>query len=1338
MIFTTRNNELAILGNTVDNVKNKLIFLADAYEQSNGKFSGDGGILSILSNNKKSNSAITPELLGDFEAFRDLFNSTSLSAEVLAEDLGGVDQRIVNYAKDCKNGELKQNNFISSLEGMTFSAKAGKIALQGLALAGNMIVMWGISTIISHVTEKIKALSTESETAEKQATGFANSLNDSFGDISNNFKTLSDLNEEYQKLAKGVNVLGENVSLTTNEYDRYKTIIDQVSNIMPNMTTFFNAQGEQIAFAEGKLSDLNSEYQKYLENKAKDFLTNGDEEGNTVQDVIDNLSYNYTSKNFLENLETSWNWLNGDFSISDLPSDVMISSIENLLGMSQSELADYLKDVDPSEQLLGFGDNSPLITALTKLRISDVDNVDRFVGGVLLEVMGVTTDEIANNPDIFNSVQQKMSDYIDSLENSNEVDMSKMTSTLFTIAYGHGYFALDESVQKNVASLLSAIDYDTWTSITRNDASLNEQVNLESYISRLIDDINSNKDGVSTAWNSLFSPELEALPFSEYEAQANEYIDIVAKALGLDEAGTEAFKLSLGFDFSTTNGVIDRLKSDFDDVGDAWVDTLTKSELELAASDEFNTELELQKANLEGATLSATDYATALENVKAAQKDAANPNDTSLSSWLRSSYSSEETNSDRIENWKSQIGELQTLLNDINSGNKSITAGDAIAQFPDLQPYVEQYNDLSIAVSAFMRDSYTELVRGFGDTSAIDGFSYQLEYLQNILNEGLGGSNNIQQLKAAYEELTGVLERVQNNQRFSAEEISDLISRYDGLNNSVSLTTDGYQIEEAAITSLIDNYVTLSNTAVLNQTALTQELLNQIKIRVNAWGIELEAMKKIASIYNNTHSEKAVADYLYSNYGANLTSATPAIIKEALNYSEASAELDSLLAQLENSYTNNQSTASAETDYAALLDKETSLLEKQLDANLITFSDYLDKRKSLLDDYYTAGKITTEEYYDGLSSLYESQLSTYDKVIGAVTNRIDKEINSLEKQKEVIEESYRFKIDAVQAEIDALNKENEARKKQIALEQAQYEAERARNQRSIKQFVNGQFIYTADMDEVKAAKENLAEQEQQMEISLLEDQIASLEQEMENATASLDNQISALEAYKEQWSEISSVYEEQQNALITAEILGADWETQVLNGRLEALQNFTTQYIALQQAQANAAALSAKIGLDAKAGISTLGSVGTTPAIEYLSPKALKDIPVYHNGLKGGYVGAPEKTDDKLKLLLAATEDHLTPAVPALLQQGELVLTSSQQDNLAATLMRNSMDYGSLAMQDYVAGGFDFSKLPSTTQSVVQNINLTLPNITNQTGYENLRKELHQMQIDARQRAYRH
>ena len=475
----------------------------------------------------------------------------------------------------------------------------------------------------------------------------------------------------------------------------------------------------------------------------------------------------------------------------------------------------------------------------------------------------------------------------------------------------------------------------------------------------------------------------------------------------------------------------------------------------------------------------------------------------------------------------------------------------------------------------------------------------------------------------------------------------------------------------------------LAKAKIQNQIADLQSLKTDIASKLQNEGIiasasaqgfiDLAKAKTVAAAANGLTAEQSGAIDDFNNAEAEIL----ALQNMLQNFDQVEA------GQYSSSFSNSSS--KSETDYKSLLDKETSLLEKQLAANLITFSDYLDKRKSLLDDYYTLGKITAEEYYDGLSSLYESQLSTYDKVVGAVTNRIDKEINSLEKQKEVIEESYRFKIDAVQAEIDALNKENEARKKQIALEQAQYEAERARNQRSVKQFVNGQFVYMADMDEVKAAEENLAEQEQQMEISRLEDQIASLEQEMENATASLDNQISALEAYKEQWSEISSVYEEQQNALITAEILGADWEAQVLSGRLATLQAFTNQYIALQQAQANAAAQAAQTPTppannNGNAGEQTTHAyyamtrtgqtVTATPFSSsteawnwlvntYGSLDAHQNYKVVQKYADGGVIGAQPGLLDFIAQ--AVNEDHLIAA-----RQGERILTATQNKQFEA------------------------------------------------------------------------
>ncbi|MBD5496372.1 MAG: hypothetical protein HDR11_01215 [Lachnospiraceae bacterium] len=112
----------------------------------------------------------------------------------------------------------------------------------------------------------------------------------------------------------------------------------------------------------------------------------------------------------------------------------------------------------------------------------------------------------------------------------------------------------------------------------------------------------------------------------------------------------------------------------------------------------------------------------------------------------------------------------------------------------------------------------------------------------------------------------------------------------------------------------------------------------------------------------------------------------------------------------------------------------------------------------------------------------------------------------------------------------------------------------------------------------------MADKEFQLNISRLETQIELLKEEMENATKSLDNQIDALEAYKDKWNEISDVYQKQQDKLLAAEVMGAEWERDILNGRLDTLRSFTEQYIALQQAQIDIAAKAAKIKAEDEAG----------------------------------------------------------------------------------------------------------------------------------------------------------
>lgn len=457
----------------------------------------------------------------------------------------------------------------------------------------------------------------------------------------------------------------------------------------------------------------------------------------------------------------------------------------------------------------------------------------------------------------------------------------------------------------------------------------------------------------------------------------------------------------------------------------------------------------------------------------------------------------------------------------------------------------------------------------------------------------------------------------------------------------------------------------------------------------------------------------------------------------------------------------------AETDWKSLLDKETDLLEKQLASNLITFQAYINKRRQVIKNYYLDGKITAEEYYDALESMYGSQLSLYDKAVNAVTGRIDDEIDQLNEQKEAIENSYQVKIDAIQEEIDALNKANDARKAQIDLEKAQYEAERARNQRVNKVYDGSQFVYAADVEAVRDAEENLADQKTQMNISRLEAQIESLEREMENATKGLDSQIEALESYKEKWNEISGIYEEQQSKLIVAEILGADWESQVLNGRLDTLRSFTEQYIALQQAQADAAANAARIKAEAAAGNATGGNVGNTPSTQKLdSTSAGKDnteteVPLkkpspstvgsttagfnissrfsvkmahFHGGLDEGYATAPGQStpaNRSLSLLQKLAGENLLPnELPAILQHGELVITPEQQRNIIA----NTQRYCSLSS---VNSGYASPYSGETSQIHIDSLTISCPNVTNNSGAEYILKSLERLPLDNIQHSHR-
>lgn len=196
-----------------------------------------------------------------------------------------------NLIKSGNSVILSEETISNATNTMTFSAKAGQVALKGLALAGNMVVGILAGFVISKAVEGLDNLVHAADNAKESAEGFASSFSSMNDEFSSNDSKLSDLQKQYDELSKGVNSLGENVSLTTDQYDEYKQVVSEISDMMPSLLARYDDEGNKIGFVQGKLSNLNAEYDKYKKNKAMDLVNGENDNGDSIKDVFDNYQY---------------------------------------------------------------------------------------------------------------------------------------------------------------------------------------------------------------------------------------------------------------------------------------------------------------------------------------------------------------------------------------------------------------------------------------------------------------------------------------------------------------------------------------------------------------------------------------------------------------------------------------------------------------------------------------------------------------------------------------------------------------------------------------------------------------------------------------------------------------------------------------------------------------------------------------------------------------------------------------------------------------------------------------------------------------------------------------
>ena len=104
-----------------------------------------------------------------------------------------------------------------ALQQQTLGAKAAATASKALAVAGNMLLMLGISEVISLAAAAIDDYVHRVEKCKERADEMVSTFNSAIDTANEHKNTIEEIGGRYEELSKGVNNLGENVSLTTGE-----------------------------------------------------------------------------------------------------------------------------------------------------------------------------------------------------------------------------------------------------------------------------------------------------------------------------------------------------------------------------------------------------------------------------------------------------------------------------------------------------------------------------------------------------------------------------------------------------------------------------------------------------------------------------------------------------------------------------------------------------------------------------------------------------------------------------------------------------------------------------------------------------------------------------------------------------------------------------------------------------------------------------------------------------------------------------------------------------------------------------------------------------------------
>lgn len=707
---------------------------------------------------------------------------------------------MLNTSKEAQNVVAAANGNKVALDGLTKSSKAAELGMKALAMAGNMLLIYALTSAVDIIYKCATASDRLAESAAQMGSEFASTksdISDYKAKIEELYQTINDDTSSYEDTYNArqelLKIQDEMIDKFGDEADAVKLVTDAINGQTDSLDTLTQDKWQETVNA------FNSDRGKGWTEKVADAFANIGH-GNNFQRMIDEMEDTEVTFHMIpmygdDTYEEFSKKLKEDFG-----ADITRTERDDAITLSGDLDTIYKQLLNIQTLAKGMGIDDTFLNDLGNQADEAKSKLDEYQE---MYSQHVLYDKIFNSEDYeksFDEINKAYEKYQDAFASGDEESIEKAKQNYAEIVQSATEGLDDQSV----------IDY--FNSMYPDLQEIVGGWNFEVKFKAAVDDDNDDfEKGVQDAVNKFdtvediknYNPKVATDEQKDAYLQLKQYADdygltldqlidkLVQLGLLQSQSKSDLLNKLIPSKSIPTAGVTSALTDVMDSVDadevEKWVNSLTDEEAKLANSPEFDKALEKQKENLNNATLSAENYSAALDDVKKAQGNISD-NETTIS-----------------------FSDTMTQLDDMKS---KLSAVD--------QVYAKLFDkDASIGF-----DDYSSLYDTFKDIEGLDIGSY-IEQLQEAGQDQEKVQSTIDSLLNSYLQLSGVFDIVtDSNKDFIASMLEEQgIANADAIVTEVLATKKAY----AAITSKDLADATAEDIAqILQEGDVTEDTKNQI------------------------------------------------------------------------------------------------------------------------------------------------------------------------------------------------------------------------------------------------------------------------------------------------------------------------------------------------------------------------------------------------------------------------------------------------------------------------------------------------------------------------------